>query len=744
MPYAIGAKVKTVSKQRAEREADPLHNVLVRLNNPQKAGSGYLAKCPAHDDNHGSLSIREGTDGRVLLKCFAGCSAENVVNALDLQMSDLFPAGGRGGVSTQKLRATLQYSREAIDIKQDGRCKGKDNSSQQQNGLTLEQYAEAKQMPADFLRGLGLSDFSYLGSPAVRMPYRDKTGVEVAVRIRCGLTRPEKGEDFLFRWKKGSKLCLYGLNNRWKDDYRIIVEGESDAQTLWFEGFPALGVPGASSWKENRDASCLDECGGTIYVIKEPDKGGETLTDSLRKSRVRDRVKVISLNAHKDPSALYLSAPENFKENFRQAMAQAVPLAQIELAVGERIKAEAWTRCRTLAELPSILDVFAEAIRSRGVVGEETIVKLLFLSLVSRHLPRPVSVILKGPSGGGKSFLVESVLAFFPSSAYYALTSMSEKALAYSEEPLKHRFLVLFEAAGLASDFASYMLRSLLSEGCVRYETVEKTKDGLIARMIEREGPTGVIITTTAVKLHPENETRLLSLTVTDTQQQTKAIIRALAKQCGATVDFSAWHALHLWMDRAEHRVVIPYAETLADLMPPVNVRLRRDFTAILNLISAHAILHQATREKDDQGRILATLSDYCVIRELIAESVADGVGASVPESNRETVRAVERIIAEGKSHATLQDIATALKLDKSSASRRVKDCRKKGYLIDEQNYKGKPAQIVIGDPLPKELEILPSPEKLNCCSVAVKKGGIDIPPLLPSEEGEVDIDITS
>ncbi len=53
---------------------------------------------------------------------------------------------------------------------------------------------------------------------------------------------------------------------------------------------------------------------------------------------------------------------------------------------------------------------------------------------------------------------------------------MSEHALAYSKEPLAHRFLVLDEAAGLEGDFASYLLRSLLSEGCIRYETVEQIK----------------------------------------------------------------------------------------------------------------------------------------------------------------------------------------------------------------------------------------------------------------------------
>ena len=51
---------------------------------------------------------------------------------------------------------------------------------------------------------------------------------------------------------------------------------------------------------------------------------------------------------------------------------------------------------------------------------------------------------------------------------------MSERALVYREEPLVHRTIVIYEAAGMAGDgFAPYFLRTLLSEGHIRYETVE-------------------------------------------------------------------------------------------------------------------------------------------------------------------------------------------------------------------------------------------------------------------------------
>ncbi len=51
----------------------------------------WLAKCPAHGDRTASLSIREVDDGRVLVHCFAGCSAHEVVGAVGLEITDLFP-----------------------------------------------------------------------------------------------------------------------------------------------------------------------------------------------------------------------------------------------------------------------------------------------------------------------------------------------------------------------------------------------------------------------------------------------------------------------------------------------------------------------------------------------------------------------------------------------------------------------------------------------------------------------------
>ncbi|MFQ6027929.1 MAG: hypothetical protein ACE5Q6_10595 [Dehalococcoidia bacterium] len=57
-----------------------------------------------------------------------------------------------------------------------------------------------------------------------------------------------------------------------------MVEGETDVWTLWLHQFPALGLPGASTWKEEY-ASLLQ--GLEVFVWHEPDSGGEALVRAI-------------------------------------------------------------------------------------------------------------------------------------------------------------------------------------------------------------------------------------------------------------------------------------------------------------------------------------------------------------------------------------------------------------------------------------------------------------------------------
>jgi hypothetical protein len=160
-----------------------------------------------------------------------------------------------------------------------------------------------------------------------------------------------------------------------------------------------------------------------------------------------------------------------------------------------------------LAFAADILASLIEALKKLGHVGEERACKLVYLSATSRHLDKIVSLVAKGPSAAGKSATIDRVLSFFPAEAIVSLSGMSEKFLVYDDRPIKHRMLVLHEAAGMSSEYATYLIRTLLSEGCLRHGTVESTTEGLKPAVVEREGPAGLITSTTQVNLHAENET---------------------------------------------------------------------------------------------------------------------------------------------------------------------------------------------------------------------------------------------
>jgi len=69
----------------------PVELLLSRLQKVKGRNGSWTACCPAHNDKGPSLAIRETDDGRILLHCFAGCETLNVVQAVGMDMTDLFP-----------------------------------------------------------------------------------------------------------------------------------------------------------------------------------------------------------------------------------------------------------------------------------------------------------------------------------------------------------------------------------------------------------------------------------------------------------------------------------------------------------------------------------------------------------------------------------------------------------------------------------------------------------------------------
>ena len=194
------------------------------------------------------------------------------------------------------------------------------------SSLTLAEYAATKRLPIAFLLKLGLKDaYDSYGNHFVEIPYKSTSGAVRATRKRMGMSKGSPR----FLWKKGSKARLYGLERLSevkRAGWVLLVEGESDAQTAWLHQLPALGIPGATTWKRdwNKYVAGLD-----VYVWNEGDAGGDALLDQLRKAGLTATgLKVIASPAGvKDISEAHI-AGQDVPALVTRLKETAVPLAE--------------------------------------------------------------------------------------------------------------------------------------------------------------------------------------------------------------------------------------------------------------------------------------------------------------------------------------------------------------------------------------------------------------------------------
>jgi hypothetical protein len=375
-----------------------------------------------------------------------------------------------------------------------------------------------------------------------------------------------------------------------------------------------------------------------------------------------------------------------------------------------------------IIEHPGILDLFAKEL-SKVVAGEAINGKLLYLVATSRLFDKTMNAAIKGTSAGGKSEIRKRILEFFPPEGVIGLTSLSEKALIYYEGDFAHKIFSMGEATATdEQDFQDYLLRELMSEGRIRHSTVQKVGNELVAVTLEKEGPVAFLVTTTKSKLHAENETRMLSLEIDDSEQQTKNVLAKVAQVEGLNhpatqVKYETWQDFQRWLELGERRVAVPFAAQMVELIPPKAVRLRRDVGQVIRAIKAHALLHREQRGRDDTGQVIADIEhDYAVVRELLNPILAEGSGVALNKAMTETIAAVVEATANlsEAEGATAKDIASILKLDKSAARRRLLAACDDDHVVNLEQRRGMPGKYRAAAQSIDPVSILPTSERLR------------------------------
>jgi hypothetical protein len=184
----------------------------------------------------------------------------------------------------------------------------------------------------------------------------------------------------------------------------------------------------------------------------------------------------------------------------------------------------------------------------------------------------------------------------------------------------------------------------------------------------------------------------------------------------GATAPDNALIAFQSYLQElAPWEVAVPFIKELAAEIArrATATRIMRDFARLTSLVKSVAILRHRQRQRDTAGRVIAQVEDYATVFDLVGpmyEAALTGASKEV----RATVEAVE-VMLDLEMKVTATSLAFRLRLDRSTASRRVNAAIKRGWIVNKETKRGQPWDLKLGEPLP-EPEGLPTPEKLRAC----------------------------
>lgn len=222
----------------------PIDVILAALGDFKRQVNGFVARCPAHDDTRPSLRVAEGDDGRVLVKCRAGCPTPKVLQAIGLSLRDLFPRNAPGEAPKPVRKRTFEIpDPPAPDPKWRDlakRCFDHPRAEPGRRWLAAKLGVSTESLIAircGWIQSAELEAFKNKRTEgAFTFPERDGRGRIVGVSLRW----PDGEKGFVFGGNRGLTIpagfhAMPGL--------AVCVEGQSDTAALFTLGIAGVGRP---------------------------------------------------------------------------------------------------------------------------------------------------------------------------------------------------------------------------------------------------------------------------------------------------------------------------------------------------------------------------------------------------------------------------------------------------------------------------------------------------------------------
>ncbi|MDD2598357.1 MAG: hypothetical protein PHO37_03910 [Kiritimatiellae bacterium] len=258
-----------------------IDDFLGKLEKVTESGKGrWKARCPAHADDGPSLSVLEGADGKIVLKCFAGCGFEDILSAMNLEAKDLM--GNEKPVKKKRVypKITAYYDYTDAAGKLLYQVVRKDDKSFSQRILNDKFDAERKESKSNSKWLYGRTRFG-VGATIYRLP---RVLAQAAAGKTVFVAEGEKDVETLERLGLVA-TCNSGGAGKWQDDFGAFFVG-CNAVVIFADNDPRPDdVPeGKKYWQGQAHAlqvqSALIAAGvDKVKAMVLPEIGGKVVKD---------------------------------------------------------------------------------------------------------------------------------------------------------------------------------------------------------------------------------------------------------------------------------------------------------------------------------------------------------------------------------------------------------------------------------------------------------------------------------
>jgi hypothetical protein len=338
---------------------------------------------------------------------------------------------------------------------------------------------------------------------------------------------------------------------------------------------------------------------------------------------------------------------------------------------------------------PEFFNILCEQEIAKKVEGEQEAIKTIGLvafggRLVQNCEATSTNLLVNSTSGAGKDWVCKNTLSILPNDSYIKRTRISPTVFTYWHNPKfepdwtwagKVFYLEDISAAVLNSD----VFKVMASGGSFATVVINQ-----YACDIEIRGKPVMITTTAAATPNPELIRRFPIVSLNESADQTKAIIKKQARFAaqGKTFDYNSKVKEALCYLR-QVSVKVPFAENLTDLIPSNHIIMRTNFTRFMDYLKFSCALFQFQRQQDDEGFFLATGQDYDLARAAILKTSGSG---SIPltKDQQKIISAVKGLSEREFRLFSVQEISAKVSLSYKWLLAQLNVLAENGFLIKD------------------------------------------------------------